>query len=365
MPTQTSTATRTSTPTHTPTPTPTPTATPTQTLTPTPTLLALAETPLPASLEPISLGNAGQVSALAEWRDQTVTDLVWEPDGETLAVAHFDGISLVDVHTRSKLRTLEPKEEGVFSLAFSPDRRWLATGNRMGSEETGYFGNIQLWRGPDWEPLGILYGEPRAVDNVAFSPDGKVFAAAFLSLEIKQDHAVEFWNTTTWEITRTLKTGTVLDMAFSPDGSVLATTPDRYAIKIWDLNKKELRFTFFTSFTGAVKSIVFSPESETLASGHYDGAIQLWDVGSGELLQTIESVGVVESLAFSPDGSLLATGSSYNDNSVRLWALESGDLLRTLEGHKHAVNNLIFSPDAQVLVSASYDGTLRLWGIRP
>ena len=120
-----------------------------------------------------------------------------------------------------------------------------------------------------------------------------------------------------------------------------------------------------TSFTGAINSVVFSNDGSTLASGHYDGAINIWNPRTGQLLRTIQSKGVVESLAFSPDGILLAAGYSYVDNNIRIYAIDSGELLRTLEGHVHAVEYLSFAPNGQSLASASYDGSIRLWGLRP
>lgn len=86
---------------------------------------------------------------------------------------------------------------------------------------------------------------------------------------------------------------------------------------------------------------------------------------TGEQIQKMESDAVVQSLAFSPDGRLLATGSSYENGLVRIWDVQTGELLRTLEGHLNGVSQVSFSPNSQFLASGSYDGTLRIWGIRP
>jgi WD40 repeat protein len=121
----------------------------------------------------------------------------------------------------------------------------------------------------------------------------------------------------------------------------------------------------YTSFTGAVNCLAFSHDGKILATGHYDGVIRFWDVESGELIREITTSGVIEALSFSPLGGVLASGGSYQDFSIRLWDVQSGALLRTLEGHSRGVDNLEFSPNGQMLASAAYDGTLRLWGIRP
>jgi len=365
-PTLTATATFTPSPTPTDTPTPTPTATPTPTptFTPTPLLLALPETPLPESLSVIDMSNAAQVSGLAQWQEPTVTDFAWAPDSKTLAVATFGGISLYDIRLRKQVRALYPRGGGVISIAFSPDGGWLVSGSQYGSEQASFAGNIQLWKGPYWQPFGILFGEERAVSGVTFSPDGKYLAIAFTSTDYDSND-VQFRLANTWEISTTLKTGTALNIAFSPAGDLLASVPDRYATKLWRVKDGELIDTIPTSFTGAVSSLAFSPGGTFLATGHYDGTISIWDMRTFELLRTMATDGVVNSLAFSPDGTLLASGDSYQDNAVRLWAVDSGELLRTLEGHTHGIEHLTFSPDGQMLVSGSYDGSVRLWGIRP
>ena len=74
---------------------------------------------------------------------------------------------------------------------------------------------------------------------------------------------------------------------------------------------------------------------------------------------------VIESLAFNPDGRVLATGGGYQNQLIRLWDTQSGELLHSLPGHIHAVEHLAFSPNGAYLASASYDGMVRIWGIRP
>jgi WD40 repeat protein len=88
-------------------------------------------------------------------------------------------------------------------------------------------------------------------------------------------------------------------------------------------------------------------------------------VQRGALVWQAPSTAVIESLAFSPDGLLIATGGSFQDSNVVLWETSKGSIIRTLEGHAKGVSALLFSPSGQILISASYDGEMRLWGIRP
>ncbi len=350
----------------TPTLIPTPTQTPTPTPTPTPTLLVLPGTPLPAALAPIGAANASQVSALAAWQVTAVNDLAWTSDSSLLAVATGKQIELFDVYSRSLLRSLYPASPDVVSIAFSSDYfgTWLAAGSRWGSETDGYNSALELWRGPDWQPRGLLSASARGLTEISFSPTGKLLAAVYSS-PVERENLIELLDTTRWTISSTLQAGSVLQVSFSPDSAFLATSPDRYSVKIWDINRRTLAYKFSTSFSEAVNALAYSPDGALLATSSYAGLVSLWDTKTGLLVRSIQADAAVESLAFSPDGRVLATGSGFEDNLVRLWLVDSGELVRELEGHTQGVNQLLFSPDGQWLVSGSYAGELFLWGIRP
>lgn len=363
-PTQPPTPTHTATLTPTPTATFTPTPTSTPTSTPTPLLLAYEGTPLPAELPTLVPENAPWASALAEWRLPALTDFAWLPDSQILAASEPNGIHFFDLQTRRHLRSLYPQVGGIIDLAISPDGTWLVTGSRQGSEAEGYVSSLELWLGPNWRPMGVLYNAPRGLASMSFSAEGRHFVAAFAS-PILERNSVEIWNTLTWVITDSLKTGPVLNIAFAPHGGLLALSPDRYAIRVWGFEGQEWLYRFPTSFTGAVTQLAFSPDGLSLASAHYDGWLRLWDLRSGELIWEAQAAEVLQCLAFSPDGSLIATGGAFQNSLVRLWDASTGELLRTLEGHVNGVERLAFAPHGQLLVSGSYDGTLRVWGIRP
>jgi WD40 repeat protein len=371
QPSETPTATVTETPTPYPTatftltPSPTATLTATPTMTPTPELWALPATPLPIDLVSIRADNAEWVSGLSAWQEPTVTDLEWmPPDKRVLSVATGERIKFYDIFTRQLLRELYPQGIPVVDMAFHPRGNWMVSASRRGSETESFRSSLELWLGPDWKPMGLLYDAPRAISDIMFSPNGLNMATTFAS-SLETQNSLEIWSTSGWQIMDSVSTGTALQVAYAPGGNLLAVSPDRYAVRIWNIEEEIWQYTLFTSFTGAVTQIVFSPDGGVLASGHYDGFIRIWDMRTGTEILSIPTGSVVESLAFSSDGRLLASGGSFEDTLVRLWDAGNGELLRELAGHRVGVVQLLFSPDSQFLVSASYDGMLRIWGIRP
>jgi WD40 repeat protein len=111
---------------------------------------------------------------------------------------------------------------------------------------------------------------------------------------------------------------------------------------------------------GGVSSVAWSPDGKILASGSDDKTIKLWEAASGKLLSTLEGhTYQVYSVAWSPDGKTLASG-SY-DQTVKLWEAASGKLLATLQGNTQGVNSVAWSPDGKTLASGSWDDTVKLW----
>jgi hypothetical protein len=144
----------------------------------------------------------------------------------------------------------------------------------------------------------------------------------------------------------------VNNVAFSPNGKILASGSDDHTIRLWDVVHRQPFGPPLTGHRDFVESVAFSPDGKLLASGSDDKTIGLWDVASGRLLHTLRGhTGTVRSVAFSPNGTMLASGS--DDKTIGLWDVASGRLLRALRGHTDFVN--VVEPVLKVLCHGLLD----------
>ncbi|HEY9635274.1 MAG TPA: serine/threonine-protein kinase [Coleofasciculaceae cyanobacterium] len=113
----------------------------------------------------------------------------------------------------------------------------------------------------------------------------------------------------------------------------------------------------------AVNSVAISPDGRLLASGSDDKSIRLWNLDTGQAISTlIGHSQSVQSVAFNPDGTILATGS--DDQTVKLWNLNDHQEICTFFGHSQAVKSVAFNPQGNLLASGSWDKTIKLWNVQ-
>ena len=161
----------------------------------------------------------------------------------------------------------------------------------------------------------------------------------------------------------------VTSVAFSPDGTLLASGSQDFdtllgedrGVRLWDVATRAELAAPEGQPLSAVLSVAFSPDGALLASASWDLTVKLWRVASREEIATLEGGFPV---AFSPDGALLASGGGWGEYTVRLWNVATQRQIAILEGHTAGVRSVSFSPtDGALLASASRDSTVRLWNV--
>jgi WD40 repeat protein len=191
--------------------------------------------------------------------------------------------------------------------------------------------------------------------TIAYSPDG-----ALIAIGNGSDIALY---SAALEPVRTLKghTDAVRAVAWSPDGTQIASASLDTTVRVWNVADGAVRVTL-TGHTDWVFGVTWSPDGTHIASGGTDATVRVWDAASGEEVAVLEGhEDSVTAVAWSPDGALIASGSA--DQSVRLWDAASYEELAALEEHGDGVTALAWSPDGMLLASAGWDFAVRIWDL--
>jgi WD40 repeat protein len=237
----------------------------------------------------------------------------FSPDGQHLVTASTDGVTHIWDLSSQQLATLKSHESGVTDAKFSPDGQHIITVSRDGT--------ARIW---DWSgrQLAILQGHQN------------IFGANF-----------------------------------SPNGKYILTRFQGRTAKIWDLLGQQL--AVFQGHKGVVTNASFSPDGRYILTTSKDKTVRVWDLSAKQLAIQC-SLDAAASAIFSPNGQQIVTVYSWNswnnreeiERTARLWNWnELVKKLVILEGHKSYVISANFSPDGQKIITASYDGTARLWDI--
>jgi WD40 repeat protein len=288
-----------------------------------------------------------------------VRDLAFSPDGRTLALGRIDvSLRLFDTHTWQEQAAYRHHGHQLNTIAFSPTENILVS--------AGEVGTIMAWDAKPRPTRDRLAGHPWFVTSVVFSPRSRLLGVGC------GDGSVTLWNPDTGSKLLTIggveiqgRTEPLRQyeddfFAFSPDGERMAVTAPPNQVNIWDLRQQKIIDTL--TITTPTRSLAYSPDGRLLATG-CDGSVHLWNVATSQLVRSVAVSRIAECLAFSPDSRVLAC-EDWGKQGVKLWDAQTGDLIKTLSEFVTPIGDhrsLAFSPSGEILAVASYDGRVLIW----
>jgi WD40 repeat protein len=355
--------------THTPAPTSSSTVALTPTSTPLPTATA---TPNPV----LSQGDPSRIVELQRLGKGMPGEAVWSPDAKTILIPYSTGIYRFDSKTLTELEPFETTDPAYYTV-FSPDGSTLASTTGEGDP------SILLWRASDGERIGELQGpvkqeeispnnfyisQPSGFRQIQFSPNGKRLAAL-------ADESIHVWDVETGEYEKVIEAWQgFTSFVFLPDGSGFLTDNRSGAVRSFAASDGALLKTY-RGFGGYGTSLKFSPDGGMLALGSSGSEIQLWSMPDGAFLRKMNLPGKagLADMDFSPDGSQLAGLSDYGE--AYSWQTADGKILFQTEPGKYigtsrsvsapgdwgwASQRITFSPDGSSLIEQIGDNSVRI-----
>lgn len=296
------------------------------------------------------------------------TDQVWglaySSDGQRLASAGWDATARIwDTETGQPNFILDHFIGVVFSVAFRPDGRHIATGSVKHADVEP--SPLKTWDTTTRREVLALVGKHNEALAVAYSPDGQWLAAG----ENGGDTTIWEATTGTWLRTLRSKGERIHGVAFNRDGRRLGCLSNDGLVDVYDTTQWEEEPLHFRAHTVSVRgNLAFDPDGKRLVIPGDDNTVNIWNLATVSdqesptpQLSLRGHTAQVWGVALSHDGRWVASGGE--DNTVRLWNAETGEEVETFRGHTNVVCRVAFSPDGKHLASASFDGTVKIWDL--
>jgi uncharacterized protein with WD repeat/mono/diheme cytochrome c family protein len=285
-----------------------------------------------------------------------IGSLAYRPDGKLLALGTFKEVRLVDPETGKMVATLPGEAEDVRAVAFSPDGKLLAAAGGLPARS----GEIKIWDVEKRTALRTITGHTDCIYAVEFAPDGKSVATA------SYDKLIKLWDVASGKEIRTLKDhiDAVYALAFTPDGKRLLSASADRGVKVWDVASGERLYTL-SEATDGLNALAVDPQGKRVAAGGLDRTIRVWSLGekSGTLLNSlIAHEDTILRLAWSPDGKYLASSSS--DKEVKVFQANDLTVVKTWRQPDWALS-LAFAPDGKTLAVGRFDGSYEIYHAEP
>jgi len=278
--------------------------------------------------------------------------LAYRPDGKLLALGTFKEVRLLEPETGKIVATLPGEAEDVRAVAFSPSGKLLAAAGGL----PALGGEVMIWDIEKRAPLRTITGHADCIYAVEFAPDGKSVATA------SYDKLIKLWDVESGKEIRTLKDhiDAVYALAFTPDGRRLVSASADRGVKVWDVASGERLYTLSES-TDGLNTLAVDPAGKRVAAGGLDRTIRVWSLGEkgGTLLNSlIAHEDAILQLAWSPDGKYLV--SSAADKEVKVFQADDLTLVKTWRQPDWALS-VGFAPDGKSFAVGRFDGSYEVY----
>ena len=247
------------------------------------------------------------------------------------------------------LRTFAEEDSSVAAVALDPTGAYLATGTVNGQ--------VKIWKTKTGELLQTIT-QDGIIEALDFSPDGSQLGVASAGSG-DRDGVAKMWSVPDGKELFNLskQAGPVNDIAFSPDGKLIATAGEDGVIYFWDARQGVYKSPIYNN-ENPVYTLDFSPDSKLLVSGGADNNAAIWNVETGGLVRTLRGhTGNIYSVAFNPTGDRIITGSS--DRNAIVWNVADGSILQTLRGNYSTIYGVDYAPDGLSMLTAA--SGVKLW----